>query len=451
MKKWSYIFVSILFLCVASQCIPSSYQDSDHLCVPAKQLDWSRLAPYNSSIALPIEEALFIEAYVISTAEQGQFYGELIIQDRNEYPSKAMRILTDAAHIESVYPRGSWVRINLQGLYIQYKNQSYTLGEAMASFGNIILGRIPTLDLKARITRLCDSKPLQPSLTRLEELDQRPLNSLVQLDSMRFNRLDSLLTFSNPDQETMRYLWDCNRDSIPLITSNYATFASAHLPQLMGSIVAVYKQNNSGTYLELARLNDLNFNQEVCNPPPLYQSSDQIFISEWADPSNELNARFIELYNASQEPISLNGWALVRYTNANTEAGVRLSLEHQLIEAQSVLVIASNVEVFKQVYGFEPDLVASSSSVAGSNGDDQALLIDPFGQVIDQFGVIGEDGTGTNHDFEDGKALRKSSIVKASSTYDPSQWLLYNKRGAEGTIPQSLIAPSDYSPGTHPD
>jgi len=114
-------------------------------------------------------------------------------------------------------------------------------------------------------------------------------------------------------------------------------------------------------------------------------------------------------------------------------------------------VIASNVEVFKQVYGFEPDLVASSSSVAGSNGDDQALLIDPFGQVIDQFGVIGEDGTGTNHDFEDGKALRKSSIVKSSSTYDPSQWLLYNKRGAEGTIHQSLIAPSDYSPGTHPD
>jgi len=32
-----------------------------------------------------------------------------------------------------------------------------------------------------------------------------------------------------------------------------------------------------------------------------------------------------------------------------------------------------------------------------------------------------------------------------------TQGLIYNKRGAEGTIEQSLIAPSDYSPGAHPD
>jgi hypothetical protein len=71
--------------------------------------------------------------------------------------------------------------------------------------------------------------------------------------------------------------------------------------------------------------------------------------------------------------------------------------------------------------------------------------------VVDQFGVIGEDGTGTNHDFEDGEALRKPSIVNSSLSFDPSQWLIYNKRGAEGTIEQSLIALSDYSPGAHPD
>jgi len=63
-------------------------------------------------------------------------------------------------------------------------------------------------------------------------------------------------------------------------------------------------------------------------------------------PFNELNARFIELYNASQEAISLNGWALVRYTNANTEAGVRIFFDSQMIEAESVLVIASKPEVF---------------------------------------------------------------------------------------------------------
>ena len=70
-------------------------------------------------------------------------------------------------------------------------------------------------------------------------------------------------------------------------------------------------------------------------------------------------------------------------------------------------MISPNATEFETVYGFAPDLGVSTNSPADSNGDDSLELVDPFGTVIDVFGIVGEDGTGTNHEFEDGKAVRK--------------------------------------------
>lgn len=442
--------ISCLLGLILSQCIPSEYEELTVECIPSEPIEWMTvLKNYLESGPTQIKEALSIEGYIISSSEEGQFYAELIIQNSNEFPTKGMRILTDATHLETNYPKGSFVRFELQGLYIQHRNNSFNLGGALPSFGTIILGRIPTNDLKGRLSLLCDAQSLEPIKTSIAGLKDLPLHSLIKLDSLRFKSANSLLNFSNVDEETYRMLIDCTGDSIAIKTSNYSNFASEQLPHKMGDIQAVLKQDKSRTYLEIARLNDVNFNKQACELPPLFMSSNQLLISEWADPSNNTKARFIELFNSSDESLSLNGWTLVRYTNDNTDPGFSISLNELIVESKQAVVIASNAEEFKSVYGFEADLYSSSSSAAGSNGDDQVRLIDPFGVIIDQFGIIGEDGTGTAHDFEDGKAIRKNEITQASATFDASQWMIYNKRGGVGTIRQSLIAPEDYSPGHH--
>jgi len=101
------------------------------------------------------------------------------------------------------------------------------------------------------------------------------------------------------------------------------------------------------------------------------------------------------------------------------------------------------------MYQRNPDAVGSSSSAANSNGDDTMLLINPAGQVIDIFGVIGEDGTGTNHEFEDGRALRNSSVNKGNPIFDFSEWAVSNDSGDAGTIKAPKIAPDDFTPGQH--
>jgi len=100
------------------------------------------------------------------------------------------------------------------------------------------------------------------------------------------------------------------------------------------------------------------------------------------------------------------------------------------------------------IYGFLPDVVAGSNSPADSNGDDNLQLIDPFGSIIDAFGEVGVDGSGTAHEFEDGKAVRRSGITKGNSQYTATEWEIYNDSGGAGTINLPQIAPQDFSPGT---
>ena len=74
-------------------------------------------------------------------------------------------------------------------------------------------------------------------------------------------------------------------------------------------------------------------------------------------------------------------------------------------------------------------------------------MINSIGTLIDIFGVPGEDGSGTSHEFEDGKALRDLNVTQGNPIYDTSEWIIYNDTGAEGTINMPQQAPNDFNPG----
>lgn len=131
------------------------------------------------------------------------------------------------------------------------------------------------------------------------------------------------------------------------------------------------------------------------------------------------------------------------------EVSHALDLSSLTIEAKSTLVIAADALIFEAVYRFAPNLEAKSNSAANSNGDDNMALINPSGVLVDIFGVIGVDGTATAHEFEDGRALRKPFVKRGNSVFEPSEWIITNDTGGEGTIKQPAIAPDDFSPNEH--
>ena len=181
----------------------------------------------------------------------------------------------------------------------------------------------------------------------------------------------------------------------------------------------------------------------------------QIIITEIADPDNNRDGRYIEIYNSSNAAVDLSTYYLIRWTNGNDDpqtAKTTLSSEcGSSLPAKTICVISEKTEsTFSGIYGFSSDGDAPDGGAAGSNGDDNIAIVTIASgvtydnensstyTVIDMFGVAGEDGTGTTHEFEDGRAERVATVTTPQSTWSAGDWNIDNG---------GINAPGGYDPG----
>ena len=153
-----------------------------------------------------------------------------------------------------------------------------------------------------------------------------------------------------------------------------------------------------------------------------------LLITELTDPQNSSDAgRYVELYNPSPNDVDLStGYALQRWTNGNTDPQSDVALTGT-IPAGGYYVVCNDAAKFSATYGMEASQDIGTGGAADSNGDDNVALIGPDG-VVDIFGVPGEDGSGTGHEFEDGRAERACG-ANASSTWIETDWNVDNDSG----------------------
>ena len=167
-----------------------------------------------------------------------------------------------------------------------------------------------------------------------------------------------------------------------------------------------------------------------------------IFITELADPNNNSAARYVELYNNGVDIDLGSGWQLQRYTNGNADPQSPVALTG-IIATGGYYVISSNGGEFLTTYGVEASQDIGTGGPADSNGDDQIYLVNPAGEIVDFFGVIGEDGSLTDHEFEDGRAERTEFVITGNNVYDVNEWYIDNDSGG-GDGPQD--APDAFDP-----
>lgn len=396
-----------------------------------------------------IQEDLVIAGYVVSSDLTGNFFGVLHFQDAPANPSDAFQIEIDLRDSHLFFAVGDKIHIKLKGLYLGKSKEVYKLGGVFLSFGNISVGRLPSNAVFEHMFVSCDDrKGILPTPINLSELAENTFGTLVQINNVEFSQDNLGLPFAEEREETIRLLIDCEDNEIEMLNSGFSDFQAEVVPDGSGSITGVLIKENDDFYIQIRDLNDIAFTNDRCQDVIDEFTSQAIFFSELADPDNNAMARFIEIYNAGETALSLNGWKIARYTNASLEMSSSLDLSDYVIEANSTLVAAADADEFLNVYGFLPDITAGSNSPADSNGDDNLELLDPFGTVIDVFGVIGTDGSGTNHEFEDGRAFRILEVTNGNSNYTFTEWLLTNDTGGEGTSNNPQIAPEDYTPGT---
>lgn len=184
-------------------------------------------------------------------------------------------------------------------------------------------------------------------------------------------------------------------------------------------------------------------------------SFSQVFITEIADPDNNAEARFIELYNAGSTAVNFtegNGWQIDKYTNASGTVSLSLNLTGTIPAGGFYIIAYDNTPgTFNTVYGFAPDqLDAINNGVTGSNGDDDLALVDGTDTIVDFFGVPAVDNTGTCAEYEDGRAERSPSVTMGNPTFDESEWNVWADSAVSGCTNHTLQvqnAPASFDPG----
>ncbi|NJB71235.1 hypothetical protein GGR42_001697 [Saonia flava] len=438
-----------LFCLILVSCVKDKTFDAPELsCIIDLQANttFSNIKNLYVDELIQIHEDLIIEGYVISSDKAGNIFGTLHIQDSPINPTEGFQIEIDVRDSYLFYQVGSKIFIKLKGLYLGQSKGVFKVGGVFTAFGNESVGRLPSSIVSQHIFLSCDEPVnVKPKLVKIEDLQDNMVNTLVEIDDLEVIEEERGFPYADPEEETERTLKDCDGNEIVMVNSGYSDFRAEILPDENGTIQAVLTKENDEFKLIVRKIQDIIFDSERC--PPDKVTSNQLFISELADPNNNTGARFVELFNASNQDISLKGWVFRRYTNANAEISSTIDLSGYSVMAGNTFVISPNAMEFETVYGFAPDMGVSTNSPADSNGDDNLELVDPFGVIIDAFGIVGEDGSGTNHEFEDGRALRNSLILEANPNYTFSEWTIFNDTGDSGTTNLPQNAPDDFTPG----
>ncbi len=193
----------------------------------------------------------YMEGYVISSDEGGNFFEELILQDKLENPTTGIKVLIDNSPLFTRYEVGRKVYVKLEGLSAALDDGVLTLG-IIPNINNI--QKIPAFIESETILRSAESGTLVPLPLTIAEFSDDKTNLLIKLENVQFNRNlvanGNVTTFAAGPSDTFdaeRALESCDSNSSTIFTtSTFADYKSLNLPSNSGSINAILTKNFFG-------------------------------------------------------------------------------------------------------------------------------------------------------------------------------------------------------------
>ncbi|XCF06747.1 DUF5689 domain-containing protein [Tamlana crocina] len=274
----------------------------------------------NSLAVIDDETDLYIEGYVVSSDKAGNFFEELIIQNKvdgsspDNDPRLGFRVSINVSSLSDTYQFGQKIYVKLNGLAIGEENGVITIGKE----DGVNVSQIQAAEYKNIILRSNDIAEIIPKTVGLAHLSSSDLNTLIQLDNMQLNRFEMGATFASEsfdEFDGFRLLESCESGiSIRMQTSTFADFKSLIVPQGKGSIAGIFSRDFGDDFnvLILNSSADINFESaERCDPMELTCG-----IASTLGTNNLFYEDFEPQRN--NRPIEIEGWT--NYIEAGTEA-----------------------------------------------------------------------------------------------------------------------------------
>jgi hypothetical protein len=272
-----------------------------------------------------IENDIYVEGYVISSDEAGNFFEEIIIQDKPVDPTAGIRISVNANPLFSKFDVGRRILVKLKGLAVGEENGIAVIGRQEGlEVGQIQENQVDEFILRTPIVETIVPKVIQIStITDIQNPQNQNIieNTFVQLQNVQFPRNiiigDNLATFANEENDQFdgeRPLESCDSgNSLILSTSTFADFRFLNLPTGSGSISGVLSRDffNDFYILAINTTETINFDQERCDPGEFSFSENPVDCSN--TDINGATTLFFEDFESFANPSELTeaGWTLI--------------------------------------------------------------------------------------------------------------------------------------------
>ena len=366
-------FLSFLLLgLIVSSCVQDDDFQTPNVSYEEPNIDEDQIIDVTAAIAYyggyePVQitagedadEPVYLEGYVVSSDESGNFYKTLIIQDKPENPTAGIAISTEANDLYTSYEPGRKIYLRVDGLYSgEYANLP-TIGVQ----DDDEVGRIGEIDFYNRIERTGIVEELVPTLVTIGNLGNAPLNTLIKLEGVQFPEELNGASYGNVDNTYTenRTVENCEEEQTIIRNSGYSDFKSKLLPTGNGTLVAVLSIYNNDTQLFIRDEDDVMFNGERCAEPYYVENFDDITstgvidLEGWTNVnvsggSTRFEARSfsgntyaqISAYNTGESP--LEAWLVtpaIDLSVANSVATLRFSTKDAFNNGEGLTVFVS--------------------------------------------------------------------------------------------------------------
>lgn len=232
--------------------------DDQIVTIPALKMAWEQESNQELYPFLRLTQGYedkFLEGYVISDDQQGNYYKAFFIQDDPESPQAGIKVLLDQTDISQRYDVGRRVLIQLSGLTVGLSSGVFALG--LEDGGALSL--VPTTHNGGVVQRDTLVSPISARTLNMENLGPQHTNMWIELSHTQFHRFQSLslppMTFAADAMDQYdgeRWLEQCaSGQYLVLKTSTYADFNTAVLPSDDFTIYGILQYDYFGEYFVL--------------------------------------------------------------------------------------------------------------------------------------------------------------------------------------------------------
>ncbi|MDC8002577.1 DUF5689 domain-containing protein [Aureisphaera galaxeae] len=263
----------------------------------------------------------YIEGYVISSDEAGNFFEEIILQNAPANPTRGVRFLIDVNPLFTSYDLGRKVFVKLDGLSMGISNGVFTIGVLDAND----LEKVASSQLEETLLRSSEVATLEPLPITFSDFSADLTNLYVRLSDVQFNRNqvlgeDALTYAAEPTDEFdgERILESCSTGAnIIFSTSTFADFKAINLPSGRGTMDGIFTYNFFGDTFNMV-INDpsfVNFDSADRCDPDVYECN------EPSGGGSDIFFENFEQFNAIEDYVD-QGWTNVNTANSNGELWV---------------------------------------------------------------------------------------------------------------------------------